>query len=118
MLVYMAFPGEQPRELTSGTRWSACCVTLAPPDRRGGDFSKPRGAGLASLAVLLKQPDEWLSAPRVYFSVESMKKLYRREDMIPSGEVLRVPESQFFIVQTGTKLKPIELGYWVAIPEA
>ncbi len=40
----------------------------------------------------MEQQDEWIAAPRRYFSQESMSKLYRSEELLGTKELLAVPK--------------------------
>ncbi len=92
ILAYMSFPSEHWRQLHSTNPLERLMREIGRRTDVVGIF--PNRASLIRLAsaVLMEQQDEWAAAPRRYFSQESMNKLYRRDELPETKELLAVPK--------------------------
>jgi transposase-like protein len=92
ILAYMAFPSEHHRQLHSTNPLERLMREIGRRTDVVGIF--PNRASLIRLAgaVLMEQQDEWIATPRRYFSQESMRKLYRQDELPETKGLLTVPE--------------------------
>jgi len=86
---YMAFPTEHWRQLHSTNPLERLMREIGRRTDVVGIF--PNRASLIRLAaVLMEQQDEWMAAPRRYFSLASMSKLYPNQERLETKELLAV----------------------------
>ena len=92
VLAYMAFPREHWRQLHSTNPLERLMREIGRRSDVVGIF--PDRASLIRLAgaILMEQQDEWIAAPRRYFSQESMSKLYRSNEVLQTTELLAIPQ--------------------------
>src|SRR5690606_6076572 len=90
ILAYMAFPTEHWRQLHSTNPLERLMREIGRRTDVVGIF--PNRASLIRLAgaVLMEQQDEWMAAPRRYFSLASMSKLYPNQERLETKELLAV----------------------------
>jgi len=90
ILAYMAFPTEHWRQLHSTNPLERLMREIGRRTDVVGIF--PNRASLIRLAgaVLMEQQDEWMAAPRRYFSLASMSKLYPNQERLETRELLAV----------------------------
>jgi len=90
ILAYMAFPTEHWRPLHSTNPLERLMREIGRRTDVVGIF--PNRASLIRLAgaVLMEQQDEWMAAPRRYFSLASMSKLYPNQERLETKELLAV----------------------------
>ena len=90
ILAYMAFPTEHWRQLHSTNPLERLMREIGRRTDVVGIFPNRASRIRLAGAVLMEQQDEWMAAPRRYFSLASMSKLYPNQERLETKELLAV----------------------------